>query len=326
MSGSSTRSSKVSVTSRSTMPNTRSVQPLSVDRGRDQRGVDAVEVGVGDDERGQPVDGERRVRAGRRRPGRRPRGISVAAAVDLGRAALEHASAEAAADDREPAEDRPPGRGTSAAPAPESVAVGRSARRRAWAERHQARSGRRRARPAWIAADTSTSVDRAAGEPQRRQQADARRSRGRSPIAAPIDRRASRPTPAPTRTTTATTNTVSAVLSLVPNRATMKSLEPGGAKSMIAAPDRGDRRGDARRRGPRTARPTASATSAATTPASAASPRRRDGRCGDGRRRRRRDGWRGGHGLAHGFSVGRPGDARMTRVPYARTSWRRNRT
>ena len=90
--------------------------------------------------------------------------------------------------------------------------------------------------------------------------------------ATPYQRRASSPTIAPTRTTTATTVTVSAVLSLVPNSDTMKSLEPGGAKSMTADPTAAIGEGTPAS-SPANSSPAASATSAATMPASAASPR-----------------------------------------------------
>ena len=122
-----------------------------------------------------------------------------------------------------------------------------------------------------MAADTSTSVI----------ELPATRSEASSPtptspritaIARPYDRRASSPTSAPTSTTAATTTTVSAVLSLVPNSETMKSLDPGGAKSMTAAPTAAIGEGTPAIR-PANSSPTASATSAATMPAIAASPR-----------------------------------------------------
>ena len=135
------------------------------------------------------------------------------------------------------------------------------------------------ARPAWTAAETRTSI---VVLPARRR--DASRPTPTIPritaIAAPCHRRASRPTPAPTRITTATTNTVRAVLSLVPNRETIRSFEPGGAKSMIAEPTAAIGEGTPAIR-PANSSPTASATSAATDPASAARPRGATGTDGE---------------------------------------------
>ena len=133
-SGSSTSCSKVSVTSLRTMPWTRSVHVGEVHGRRHERGVDPVELAVGDDERGDAGDVERGLRAGREDGlrGLRDRGVH---ARDLARTTLEQRPAEAAGDDGEPAQDagpdEEPAPGAAGRRAPAAVARCPRARRAA---------------------------------------------------------------------------------------------------------------------------------------------------------------------------------------------------
>ena len=122
-----------------------------------------------------------------------------------------------------------------------------------------------------MAADTRTSI---VADPARRREASSPTPTIPRITAIAIAgwRRAISPTRTPTSSTAATTTTVSAVLSLVPNSETMKSLDPAGAKSMTAAPTAAIGEGMPTIR-PANSSPTASATIADTAPAIAASPR-----------------------------------------------------
>ena len=91
-------------------------------------------------------------------------------------------------------------------------------------------------------------------------------------MAAPGRVRPRMPRPAPMSSTVTVTRTRIAGLSFVPKIATTISLEPGGAKSMTAAPTAATGDG-APVTNAATSSPAASATAAATTPESAASPR-----------------------------------------------------
>ena len=121
---------------------------------------------------------------------------------------------------------------------------------------------------AWTAADRSEAESSASG----------RRSIARSPtptsptmptIANDRRRRASSPNPAPMASTVSVTSTRMAGLSFVPNSATAMSFDPGGAKSMTAAPTAAIGEG-APVRNAAMSSPTASAAPAATIPDTAA--------------------------------------------------------
>ena len=137
---------------------------VEVDRRGDQRGVDPVEVVVGDDERRQAVDGERGVGAGR--------GDGVDGRGDLASPPRSTCAArpssiappEAAADDREARRGRRPGPGTSGAPRLAGDRGRRRGRRRAAAAPCRRVEDEDRERRPGAPADTSTERRRAAGE------------------------------------------------------------------------------------------------------------------------------------------------------------------
>ena len=220
-SGSSRRSSIESVTSRSTMPKTRSVQVATSRRG-DERRVDPVEGVVGDDQWGDALDGEGGVRRWR---GRRS-----------------HDGRERAADAPGVPPGLPPAPATFAVARPSSSARPTPPPTTASAPRAPARTRKPR-RPiaglpsvtaAAVSRNTMTSIPTAACRAAESTVGTGAAVGDRRPASAPTPAiatmpiaagrrlcRATRPSAAPATSTTAVMKTPRASLSVVPNRPTM---------------------------------------------------------------------------------------------------------
>ena len=209
----------------------RSVQSSRTGLADEERGVDAIEVVVGDHERRQAGDGGREVRAGSR----------IGASSVAGGSGTAPSGRRALAIEEGPAADPRDERGDPDGPGPDDERAARPVGHR----RGGRRSGAlRRHEPAQ---DPESDADRH----RARDGDDRRRSPRGSPSAARkprtpnapkasdamSDRRVARiPRPAPMRSATRTMTISRASLSLVPNRPTTNSLAPGGWMSMTTWP------------------------------------------------------------------------------------------
>ena len=214
-----------------------------VDRRGEQGGVDPIELVVRDDDRGQAGRGRREVRAGSA-VARRPRPPAGSAPPTPAGAVRPRSISQRPV--------RPRDRGGDAERA-------RPEQERAAERVGRQRSGCRRRRPvAAIARGGSCPGQRLDPDPGRQRRLDgdhgrvgervaergeeperAERQRSRRRPAS-NERRARMPRSAPIATAASTTTTSRASLSFVPNRATTKSLAPGGCRSMTTLADRRD--------------------------------------------------------------------------------------
>ena len=184
------------------------------------------------------------------------------------RAGVEHGPADALADQRQDAQHA----GLDQEPAAGRIGGDEASRRqRPGAARHPAGTPAPAAPPRPGARRTGARTSawpsgRGGTRPSRRPTSPTISSEARRVL-----RRARSPIPAPAASTVAATSRLSAILSFVPNSATITSLDPGGAKSMTAVPTAisGD---GAPAVSAATSSPVARAAPAATTPDRAAAP------------------------------------------------------